>query len=386
MRLWLAVLLLLATPSMAGMQVRRGPMYSGSAVCGNGVRDGSDQCDGSDLGTGTCVNQGYASGTLACTGSCIYNFAGCVASVCGNDVLETGEVCDTTKFGADTCTAHGCTGGSLTCSGSCLSVDVSACTGCPTYADITFWTTFEANDVTGTYDMGADECSGMLNCTAGDTSGTYTGTVGTGSPGISTSAGATKNGTYGLRVTRGSTAQMLAFSSSAGDAAIVTPAEGSMGFWFENTVTSNRVLRLMHVANTVGQMKLDWYGDAHATTPNMLRYTVVDGNSITTNCDTAINALTLNVWSYVEVKWDYTSHTMVIKTTPDGGSTTTVTCTAANPANSTAASPATLVEFGEVAYISGTTGAAVMFFDNFEISSLYSRDLTALRDVGSSPR
>ena len=137
MRLWLAVLLLLATPSMAGMQVRRGAMYSGSAVCGNGVRDGSDQCDGSDLGTGTCVNQGYASGTLACTGSCIYNFAGCVASVCGNDVLETGEVCDTTKFGADTCTAHGCTGGSLTCSGSCLSVDVSACTGCPTGGSFT---------------------------------------------------------------------------------------------------------------------------------------------------------------------------------------------------------------------------------------------------------
>jgi len=47
-------------------------------LCGNGVRDVSEVCDGSDLGDETCQSLGFESGTLACLGSCDgYDVTGC---------------------------------------------------------------------------------------------------------------------------------------------------------------------------------------------------------------------------------------------------------------------------------------------------------------------
>ncbi len=56
-----------------------GAIQSSSAgpVCGNGVREGSEACDGADLGGATCASLGLGSGTLACTGQCAYNTSGC---------------------------------------------------------------------------------------------------------------------------------------------------------------------------------------------------------------------------------------------------------------------------------------------------------------------
>ena len=52
------------------------------------------------------------------------------ASLCGNGVIDGGEVCDGTNFGGDTCSAHPpCTGGSLLCV-SCTSISTTNCTGC----------------------------------------------------------------------------------------------------------------------------------------------------------------------------------------------------------------------------------------------------------------
>lgn len=51
--------------------------------CGDGILNGSEVCDGSALGSGTCVNQGFSlGGTLACKqdGSCTYDTSGCFAS------------------------------------------------------------------------------------------------------------------------------------------------------------------------------------------------------------------------------------------------------------------------------------------------------------------
>ncbi len=48
--------------------------------CGNGVREGSEQCDGLQLGSATCVSllgSGYTSGSLTCTSGCIYNVSNC---------------------------------------------------------------------------------------------------------------------------------------------------------------------------------------------------------------------------------------------------------------------------------------------------------------------
>jgi len=56
------------------------------SVCGNGIIEGSEQCDGNDLGGQSCETFGYVGGDLACKASCEYNLSGCVA---GGSVQET---------------------------------------------------------------------------------------------------------------------------------------------------------------------------------------------------------------------------------------------------------------------------------------------------------
>jgi YVTN family beta-propeller protein len=45
--------------------------------CGNGIREGAEACDGSDLGGQTCQNFGFIAGTLGCTGGCTFDFTNC---------------------------------------------------------------------------------------------------------------------------------------------------------------------------------------------------------------------------------------------------------------------------------------------------------------------
>jgi hypothetical protein len=47
------------------------------SVCGNNIREGSEQCDGSDLGGQTCTSLGYSGGTLSCNPDCTFNTSGC---------------------------------------------------------------------------------------------------------------------------------------------------------------------------------------------------------------------------------------------------------------------------------------------------------------------
>jgi hypothetical protein len=48
------------------------------SVCGNGVREPLEVCDGSDLAGETCVTLGFESGTLACNASCsAFDTSGC---------------------------------------------------------------------------------------------------------------------------------------------------------------------------------------------------------------------------------------------------------------------------------------------------------------------
>lgn len=63
------------------------------AVCGDGVRGGTEECDGDDLGGATCASIGLGEGTLRCTGECRFDRLGCT---CGNGSVDasTGEICD----------------------------------------------------------------------------------------------------------------------------------------------------------------------------------------------------------------------------------------------------------------------------------------------------
>lgn len=46
-------------------------------ACGNNILEFGEQCDGTDLGSQTCVNLGYGGGTLSCTSTCIFDTSGC---------------------------------------------------------------------------------------------------------------------------------------------------------------------------------------------------------------------------------------------------------------------------------------------------------------------
>lgn len=99
--------------------------------CGNGVRDGTEVCDGADLGAATCASvAGLASGTLACATNCQgYDLSDCYS--CGNGSIEGPEVCDGASLGGATCsTETNHSQGAVVCATDCLSVDSSACHTC----------------------------------------------------------------------------------------------------------------------------------------------------------------------------------------------------------------------------------------------------------------
>ncbi len=48
-----------------------------TAVCGNGVIEGGEQCDVGNLDGASCVTQGFAGGTLRCATGCAFDVSGC---------------------------------------------------------------------------------------------------------------------------------------------------------------------------------------------------------------------------------------------------------------------------------------------------------------------
>ncbi|MBQ1265465.1 MAG: hypothetical protein IIY06_01675 [Proteobacteria bacterium] len=100
-------------------------LCSASTKCGNGKVDDDEVCDGSDIGSATCesvVGVGSA-GTVKCNDKCTgYDLSGCTAkAVCGNGIVEKGESCDGTNFNAQTCESIVGKGssGALQCDSSC---------------------------------------------------------------------------------------------------------------------------------------------------------------------------------------------------------------------------------------------------------------------------
>ncbi len=101
-----------------------------SLVCGDGVTDGEEKCDGADVGGKTCSSLGFAlHGTLGCKPDCMgYDTSGCFR--CGDGKKDTGEVCDGPKLGDKTCKTEGFSGGKLRCRITCQSFDTSDCYKC----------------------------------------------------------------------------------------------------------------------------------------------------------------------------------------------------------------------------------------------------------------
>lgn len=76
------------------------PMF----VCGDGVLDPNEECDGSELDAQTCDGFGFDGGTLLCSPECAYDTSMCdAAAVCGDGLLDVDtEECD---CGNGQCTA-----------------------------------------------------------------------------------------------------------------------------------------------------------------------------------------------------------------------------------------------------------------------------------------
>ncbi len=115
------------------MNVANGCEYE-LPVCGNGIREDGEYCDGFDVSGKTCEDVvGFGStGILQCNATCTgYETVGCTAEVkCGNGVLDTNEECDGEEYlyGRNTCAKYDSVqyaSGNLSCVN--CQVDESAC-------------------------------------------------------------------------------------------------------------------------------------------------------------------------------------------------------------------------------------------------------------------
>jgi hypothetical protein len=109
---------------------REGPAVCGT-FCGNGVVEGAEACDGADLRGATCASVGFTAGRLECTVVCGLDTSGCVAAVvsttCGNGIRDGAEQCEGGDLGGATCTSLGFTrGGTLGCTAGC-GYELSGC-------------------------------------------------------------------------------------------------------------------------------------------------------------------------------------------------------------------------------------------------------------------
>lgn len=102
----------------------------GVPVCGNGVQEAGEACDGSDLDFQEC--QDLVPGTvgdLACGPGCEFETSGCYVPSCGDGVIDPGEQCDGTALAGASCASLGHSGGLLGCSATCA-FDEGGCVSC----------------------------------------------------------------------------------------------------------------------------------------------------------------------------------------------------------------------------------------------------------------
>ncbi len=108
-----------------------------SGSCGDGAIQSAcaEKCDGAALGGATCKSLGYYCSTgagLACGANCTYSASACVSGSCGDGVIQSacGEVCDKTALGGQTCQTQGFDIGTLVCASGCTGFNTSGCAHC----------------------------------------------------------------------------------------------------------------------------------------------------------------------------------------------------------------------------------------------------------------
>ncbi len=120
-----------ASCSVVVSDIQRGLFVLSPAVlcdCGNGVREGSEECDGSDFGGVGCGDFGCTGGGLTCTPSCTIDTSSCTGcGPCDMDGLcEAGEDCNS----CPTDCVSGSTSGAVCGNGICETADGEDCVSC----------------------------------------------------------------------------------------------------------------------------------------------------------------------------------------------------------------------------------------------------------------
>jgi hypothetical protein len=104
----------------------------GTPTCGDGIAEGEEVCDGDDLAGISCETLDLTGGTLACNPDCAsFDTTGCRGvAVCGNGVAEGNERCDGDDLAGATCASQpDYAAGELACNTDC-ELDGSACDAC----------------------------------------------------------------------------------------------------------------------------------------------------------------------------------------------------------------------------------------------------------------
>lgn len=100
----------------------------GCYTCGDGIVHMAEACDGTNFNGKSCQSLGYGGGSLVCAPNCkSIDTAGCTPlASCGNGVKEGAEQCDGAQLGGQTCISLGYDMGALGCTPSCT-IDTSGC-------------------------------------------------------------------------------------------------------------------------------------------------------------------------------------------------------------------------------------------------------------------
>jgi len=99
--------------------------------CGNGVVDSGETCDGTNLNGMSCTDiDAFTGGTLSCDSNCLIDTNSCTGGtigICGDGVVNIGETCDGGNLDGKTCfDFDDFTGGYITCDSNC-DIDTSLC-------------------------------------------------------------------------------------------------------------------------------------------------------------------------------------------------------------------------------------------------------------------
>jgi len=151
-----------------------GSSDGGEPVCGDGLAQDPENCDGEDFAASTCADFGFDEGTLVCDGQCNILTDGCRS--CEDGTLSPSELCDGDDLAGETCQSQGFGGGTLQCDSECTGFVTTGCTPLPTCGD----GARNGAEACDGGDLGGASCqslgfdAGALNCTAScthDTSG-----------------------------------------------------------------------------------------------------------------------------------------------------------------------------------------------------------------------